>query len=51
MKASKFFRLKASWEKKEEPILQQPIEEVKEEVVTKPTTKTTKKKIDEQPTE
>jgi hypothetical protein len=51
MKASKFLRLKASWEKKEEPILQQPVVEVKEEVVIKQATKITKKKTDEQPIE
>lgn len=53
MKASKFFKLKTSWEKKEKSIVQESIQEVKEEVVEKPTTvtKTVKKKINEQPTE
>jgi hypothetical protein len=67
MKASKFLRLKALWESKEQPITtpvvepvivqvpKQPepiVEPVKEEVKQEPVlTKTSKKKLDEQPAE
>lgn len=67
MKASKFLTLKALWESKEQPITtpvvepvivqvpKQPepiVEPAKEEVKQEPVpTKTSKKKLDEQPTE
>ena len=54
MKASKFLRLKSLWGKQPEPIVEFVQEEVKQEPIIekKPVpTKTSKKKLDEQPTE